>query len=108
MKWISLLLLLLVSSQSMAQILQFDLNIKHKKGDYTRDSMAKINAKLGTEFTVGSATDTDTYTVVITRTGGEERGGVKFTLNNGDDYSDLINFNCKEDKDYSNPTINRE
>src|SRR3990167_10047058 len=22
--------------------------------------------------------------------------------------SDLINFNCKEDKDYSNPTINRE
>ena len=39
-----------------------------------------------------SATDTDTYTVVITRTGGEERGGVKFTLNNGDDYSDLTNF----------------
>ncbi|MBF0206573.1 MAG: hypothetical protein HQK53_06760 [Oligoflexia bacterium] len=47
-----LFLLLIFSSSAMAEKFSFDINIKYKNGAESKETKAKISAKLGSEFTI--------------------------------------------------------
>ena len=50
MKKIYFLAMIIFSMSCFAQVMQFNLNLKHQDRDYLRESSSRINAKLGHEF----------------------------------------------------------